>query len=120
MLDALRSFAPDVLCIGEVGCLGEAGARLKELFKAAKDLGCLVVADAVIASEEYRECLRESVEEKLGSEAGLFEAVLLGEAAGASCVTALGCTPAVDRGNVSELLEDQSKGVLSGIVKSEV
>jgi fructokinase len=185
--------------------------QLEELFAAAKDLGCLVVADAVIAPDGYREHLREaaplidvlhcndheaqwitglteteaaveglldagvtlpivsqgardllvgyngyrysvpafkvvctdptgagdaltaglvkkllelegaSVEEKLGgSETNLFEAVLFGEAAGAVCVTALGCTPAVDPGNVFELLEGQSKDVLSGIVRSKL
>lgn len=211
VIDVLRSFAPDVLCIGEFGCLGQAGARLEELFAAAKDLGCLVVADAVIASDGYRECLRKaaplidvlhcneheakwitglsemeatvkglqelgitlptvsqgdrdllvgydgyrysvpafkasctdptgagdaftaglvkklfelagaSVEEKLGrSETNLFEAVLFGAAAGAACVTALGCTPAVDRRSVSELLESQSKDVLSGVAKDKL
>jgi fructokinase len=184
---------------------------LKELFQVATDLGCLVVADAVIASDGYGESLREAaslidvlhcneheakwitrlpetmaavggllglgtmlpivsqgdqdlllgyngcrysvpafkatcvdptgagdaftagfvkkllelegadVEEKLGeSETNLFEAVLFGEAAGASCVTALGCTQAVNQGNVSDLLKSQSKDVLSGMVKSEL
>jgi fructokinase len=58
---------------------------------------------------------------KLGeTDDDLFDAVLLGAAAGAVCVTALGCTPAVDRASVSDLLESQSKDVLSGVIKSEL
>ena len=205
VIDALRTFAPKVLCIGETGCLGETGNRLEALFSVAKSLGCLVVADAVIASDEDRLHLREAahlidvlhcndyeakwitglsdtaatvgglldlgitlpivsqggegllfgygttcysvpafrvnsvdqtgagdaftaglvkkllelegagLEDKLGTDADLFDAVIFGAAAGAACVTALGCTPAVDQRNVSELLKSQSKDVLAGI-----
>lgn len=49
-------------------------------------------------------------QEKLGGTGGkLLEAVQYGMAAGAACVTALGCTQAVCEAKVLELLESQSK-----------
>lgn len=57
-----------------------------------------------------------TIEDKLGgASSNLFEALLFGAAAGASCATALGCTPAVNEKDVSELFESQSRDVLSAI-----
>ncbi|MGC1375848.1 MAG: carbohydrate kinase family protein [Anaerolineales bacterium] len=55
------------------------------------------------------------LEEKLGIETKLLDAIVFGEAAGASCVTALGCTPAVSEENVMRLLDGQSRELFSRI-----
>jgi sugar/nucleoside kinase (ribokinase family) len=60
------------------------------------------------------------IEDKLGPDSNFLEAICFGKAAGASCVTALGCTPAVNEKNVRQLLDSQSKEVLSNIIQNRL
>jgi len=59
--------------------------------------------------------------EKLGTDDDkLLEAVLYGEAAGAACVTALGCTPAVNAERVTQLMKARSANLRARIAKQAI
>lgn len=62
-----------------------------------------------------------TLKDKLGNQSTkLLDAILFGEAAGASCVMGFGCTQSVSEQSVCSLLESQAENVLSAVTQMAV